>query len=63
MGFLVAPTSRASKAPIASDPVTDAIEPSQLFMSTWIMSPGRAHWYRRTGTGGCMCFSRPGPWL
>jgi hypothetical protein len=31
MGSLVARTSRAAKAPIASDSVTDTIEPGQLF--------------------------------
>jgi hypothetical protein len=31
MGFLAARTSQAAKAPIATDPVTDAIEPGQLF--------------------------------
>jgi hypothetical protein len=31
MGFFVARTSRAANAPIASDPVPDAIKPGQLF--------------------------------
>jgi len=34
---------------------------ASCLMSTWIMSPGWAHWYRRTGTGGCKCLRPPRP--